>query len=348
MVAELRDRAAAWSSAVLSETKHAMNICSYLKSLCVISIVASSLLAQTAATNNVSVKNTPAKNAPTKNVSAKNTPTKNVQVTAVEGESWLKHLHKSLDQTSMGTTWLSGPVAPMPAEEPTRWQLGLSPDFASRTGTLHGSDLYRLDCQGCHGASGLGAPPEINSVLDPVRATSYAATMQRMKKVGMNMSPAEAAKLVKQSQAALLQRLHNGGQNMPPFHYLSEVEIRSLVAYLQQLAGISGAEKKQIAIKESPLRVGEHVVKSTCHICHSAVGPNPSADQLLKTAIPPLSTLTWRTSLPQFVRKVTAGAPIMMGTPPHPYRGRMPVFGHLTQEDAADAYLYLTLYPPHQ
>jgi mono/diheme cytochrome c family protein len=320
-----------------------MDMCSYLKSLCVVSILTSSLFAQTAVT-----KNAPVKNAPTKNVSAKNVSTRNVPVAAVEGESWLKHLHKSLDQTNMGTTWLSGPVAPMPGEEPARWQLGLSPDFASQPVTVRGSDLYRLDCQGCHGASGLGAPPEINSVLDPVRATSYAATMERMKKVGMNMTPAEAAKLVKQSQAALLQRLHNGGQNMPPFHYLSEIEIRSLVAYLQQLAGISGAEKKQIAIKESPLRVGEHVVKSTCHICHSAVGPNPSADQLLKTAIPPLSTLTWRTSLPQFVRKVTVGAPIMMGTPPHPYRGRMPVFGYLTQEEAADAYLYLTLYPPHQ
>jgi len=43
---------------------------------------------------------------------------------------------------------------------------------------------------------------------------------------------------------------------------------------------------------------------------------------------------------------VTTGAPITMGTPPALYRGRMPVFAYLTQDEAAAAYLYLMLYPP--
>jgi hypothetical protein len=30
-----------------------------------------------------------------------------------------------------------------------------------------------------------------------------------------------------------------------------------------------------------------------------------------------------------------------------PVRGRMPVFAYLTPDEAADAYLYLSLYPPH-
>ena len=300
-----------------------MDIRGYLRSLLVVSVLVSSLWGQTVGT-------------------------KNVPVTVVEGESWLNHVHRTLDETSMGTTGRSGPPAPMPGEETPRWQLGLSPGFATQTVTLHGSDLYRLNCQGCHGESGLGAPPEINSVIDPVRATSLAATIERMKKVGMDMTRADAAKLVKQSKNALLQRLHNGGQDMPPFPYLSEVEVRSLVAYLKQLAGVSGAETEQVAVKESPLRVGEHIVKSTCHICHSAAGPNPNPEQLLRAAIPPLNTLTTRTSLPEFVRKVTYGAPIMMGTPPLPCRGRMPVFGYWSEDEAADAYLYLTLYPPHQ
>jgi hypothetical protein len=37
-----------------------------------------------------------------------------------------------------------------------------------------------------------------------------------------------------------------------------------------------------------------------------------------------------------------------MGTPPSLYRGRMPVFYYLSEEEAADVYLYLTLYPPSE
>ena len=270
--------------------------------------------------------------------------TKDFPVTAVAGESWLSQLYRRFDETSMGKTGRLGP--PTPGEVSLRWQLGLSPGFASQPVTLHGSDLYRLNCWGCHGESGLGAPPEINSVINPVRASSAVTIMERMNKMGMEMSWAEAAELAKQSKAALLQRLHNGGLDMPPFPHLSEADVRSLVAYLKQLAGIPGAEREQVAVKESPVRVGEHIVKSTCHICHSAAGPNPNPRQLLDGAIPPLNTLTMRMSQPEFVRKVTQGVPTIMGTPPVPRRGRMPVFYYLSEAEAADVYLYLTLYPP--
>ena len=133
---------------------------------------------------------------------------------------------------------------------------------------------------------------------------------------------------------------------MPPFPQLSEPEIRSLLAYLRQLAGVPGAEREQVAINVSPSHIGEQIVKSTCHICHNAVGPNPNPQQILEGTIPPLSTLTTRTSMPEFVRKVTAGASINMGAAPLPYRGRMPVFDYLSEDEVANAYLYLTLYPP--
>jgi len=87
-------------------------------------------------------------------------------------------------------------------------------------------------------------------------------------------------------------------------------------------------------------------VKSTCHICHNAAGPNPDPQQVFDGTIPPLNTLTTRVSLPQFEQKIRSGAPIMMGTPPSPLRGRMPVFYYLREDEVADAYLYLTLYPP--
>jgi mono/diheme cytochrome c family protein len=273
---------------------------------------------------------------------------KEIPVTAVKGESWISHLHKRFSDTSMGKTYHSGPVAPMPGEKSGSGQGKLSLDFAARTMAFHGADIYRLNCRGCHEESGHGTPPEINSVIDPVRATSAGVIIARMKKAGMNMSRANATLLAKQSNTALLDRFHKGGQDMPPFPQLSEPEIRALLAYLRQLAGVPGAEKEQVAINESPAHVGEQIVRSTCHICHNAVGPNPNPQEILEGAIPPLSTLTSRTSLPEFVRKVTAGSPISMGVVPIPFRGRMPVFDYLSDDEVANAYLYLTLYPPQE
>jgi hypothetical protein len=101
-------------------------------------------------------------------------------------------------------------------------------------------------------------------------------------------------------------------------------------------------------VRETSLRRGELIVKSTCHICHGASGENPDAEQLARGAIPPLSTLTSRVNLAQFVGKVTHGAPILMGAPPLLCRGRMPVFYYLSEEEAADAYLFLSSYRPYQ
>ena len=271
--------------------------------------------------------------------------TKHTSVTAVEGESWISHLHKRFGETSMGRTSDLGPAPPRPGNEAPPWQLNLSPGFPISLVTLNGADLFRLNCQGCHKQSGHGAPPEINSVIDPVRATSIAVITAEMKAAGREMSQSEIAAMAKEAKVMLLQRLHVGGEHMLP-PVLSETEIHSLVAYLEQLSGVPGAEKKQIVVKESSYHVGEHIVKSTCHVCHNATGPNPSPQQILEGAIPPLATLTTRVGLPDFVRKVTKGAPIIMGTPPTSYRGRMSVFVYLSQDEAAAAYLYLSRYPP--
>lgn len=272
---------------------------------------------------------------------------RDVQVTGVAGESWLNHLHRTFEETSMGKTGRLGP-ATRGREETAGWQRRLSADSARQTVTLHGADLYRLNCWACHGEFGLGAPPEINSVINPTRAASIVVVMERMKKLGMSISRAEAAELASQSKTALLQRLHEGGTDMPPFPHLSEPEVRAIFAYLKQLAGVPGAEKQQAAVEESRVRVGEHIVKSTCHICHNAAGPNPNPEQLLKGAIPPLNTLTTRTSLPEFERKIRTGAPIVMGTPRSMFRGRMPVFYYLGADEVEDAYLYLRLFPSYE
>jgi mono/diheme cytochrome c family protein len=276
--------------------------------------------------------------------------TRDPAVTPVSGQSWLLHLHRSFDVTSMGKTWDMGPSVPLPGEQPSPWRPGLTPRFAANTPALHGSDLYRLNCQACHGATGGGTPPEINSVIGPVQATSVAVILQRTKKAGQEMSRADAASLAKQATVLLLDRFQKGGQTMPAFPQLSEAEIHCLVAYLEQISNVPGAENNQTAVKQSPYHVGEQIVKSTCHICHSAAGPDPTPEQLMQGAIPPLSTLTTRTNLSDFIRKVTSGAPVGMGAAPYSYqgfyRGRMPVFRYLTEDEAADAYLYLSLYPP--
>ena len=266
-------------------------------------------------------------------------------VTAVEGESWIRHLKTSFGASSMGRTWHLGPPPPAPGEEAAPWQLKLSPTYPVQAISLSGSDLYRLNCRGCHGELGHGAPPEIHSVIGPVQATSATATIERMKKAGQEMSRSDATSMAKESRQLLLQRLHKGGQHMPP-PSLTDAEIPVLVAYLKELSDVPGSAANQLTIKESAYRVGEHIVKSTCHVCHSATGPNPTPQQIFDGAIPPLSELSTRVGLPAFVRKVTSGAPISMGTPPTAYRGRMSVFYYLTQDEAAAAYMYLSVYPP--
>jgi mono/diheme cytochrome c family protein len=278
--------------------------------------------------------------------------TKEPGVTAVEGESWISHLNRSFDETAMGKTGRIGPPVTAQVKSEARKQAGLPVGPGPAAVLLRGSDLYRFDCQGCHQENGLGAPPEINSVINPVRSTSSAAISEQMKERGkragidMAISPADAAALAKQSQGALLQRLHKGGQSMPPFSHLREAEIRTLESYLESLAAVPGSQRQQNPLHSSSLRVGELIVRSTCHICHNAAGPNPDPQAIMMGAIPPLSTLTRRTTMQQFVEKITQGSAISMGHEPAPYRGRMPVFAYLTEQEAADAYMYLTLYPP--
>jgi mono/diheme cytochrome c family protein len=262
--------------------------------------------------------------------------------TPVSGESWITHLSRPFSETSMGKTGALGPGIDDEQTKPVA--AGILPPVAETT--LSGADLYRLNCRGCHGANGLGAPPEINSVINPVRATSAALVIERMKSRGMDISLSSANELAKEAKTALLKRLHEGGENMPSFSYLTQAEIASITAYLSQLADMPNAAQEYKKVRESPERVGELVVKSTCHICHGATGPNPNEQQLYEGRIPPLETLSSRVDQATFIRKATHGLPILMGDPPTLYRGRMPVFYYLTSQEAADAYLYLSYYPP--
>src|SRR5215469_16505801 len=205
---------------------------------------------------------------------AQATAQKSVPVTPVTGESWLTHLQRALENTSMGKTVRLGPPTVVPtraiAEQNAARLQSLAFEAARPSVVVQGADLYRLNCQGCHGEFGLGAPPEINSVIEPTRATSSALVMARMKQRGLDTNWSQVNEMANQAKGSLLDRLHKGGTDMPPFPHLSDAEVRAIFSYLRQLAGIPGAEAQQARVEESPVRIGEHIVKSTCHTCHNA------------------------------------------------------------------------------
>jgi mono/diheme cytochrome c family protein len=192
----------------------------------------------------------------------------------------------------------------------------------------------------------MGAPTEINTLIGPVQATSLVMLNQRMRDLDRAIDPAFARQLVSTARADLLKRLINGGQKMPPFDYLPDAEVQALVAYLELLAGVPGAAQKQRTVVVPATRIGEYVVKGTCHICHDATGSWPTPEALMSGVVPPLGGMPARHSAFDVIRKVRQGALVTMGIALLPYRGRMPVIDYVTNDEAAAAYLYLSTYPP--
>jgi mono/diheme cytochrome c family protein len=264
-------------------------------------------------------------------------------VTPVQGPSNLERLGLSMESSGMGRTGQWGPAPtgdPLPLASVT-----YSGNVAGPT-TLSGADLYRLDCQPCHQADGGGAPPEINAIIGPVQATSAVVMFERMKTMGRPITLPFAVQLANGSRKDLMDRLKNGGKKMPSFGHLEDREIRALTAYLELLAGVPGAAERQSVVTEPGLRVGELLVKGTCHICHSATGPWPDPEELLQGAVPPLGLLAKERAMNDVIRKVRHGTPVVMGRARVSYRGRMPVFEYLKDDEVSAAYMYLLIYPP--
>ncbi|MGE5276509.1 MAG: c-type cytochrome [Acidobacteriota bacterium] len=285
-------------------------------------------------------------------------------MTPVSGVSWLKHLGLALDQTKMGQMGGEGgpPGTPRVESLPQtrssplggairrfysqfRRGRGRSQDGLNEPFQITGADLYRLDCRSCHGATGAGAPPEINSLLGPAEATSPALVERRMKDRGITMDGAAVKSLAADAERLLRDRLVHGGEKMPSFPHLQGEEVDALVAYLKKLAGVPASEYREVPVTESASRVGEHLIKGTCHICHDAVGPGSGHRMMMPGIIPSLASLPEQESPGEFIRKVRSGASsmIMMGMTG---ADRMPAFGYVTEEEAAAAYLYLARYPP--
>ncbi len=263
-------------------------------------------------------------------------------VTPVAGPSWLNRLGLRYSDTSLGRSGATyGPPTPLPRPSlPSAVPLAVG-----RPVELSGADLYRLNCQSCHRAEGTGSPPEIKSVLGLVQGSSLKLVREHLEKTGTASAGSAARAQATRARADLYQRIQKGGQRMPPLAHLQEADINAVYAYLTLLAGTPDGPP-QSRQTTTWARLGEHVVKGTCHICHDAVGPRPSSQALAQGTIPPFTILLEDKPVVEFLTKVRSGAPVTMGDPAFHYRGRMPVFPFLQDVEVAAAYMFLVDYPP--
>ena len=259
-------------------------------------------------------------------------------VTPVAGPSWLTHLGLTVDHTRLGQG--SGEYGTSGDRKGTA---DTEPLGVRRSPVVTGHDLYRLNCQACHTEEGTGAPPEIRSVLGPVQGSSLEMVRKQLQVQGEPTT--HAREKARKAHDDVLARIRKGGERMPARSHLQEADVQAIMAYLTQLAGTPHpAKQSQQVITWA--RLGEHVVKGTCHICHDAVGPPPAPAALAKGAVPSLASLMATKHVAEFVRKARSGAPVSVGDVAVFHRARMPVFHYLRAEDVAAAYMYLATYPP--
>lgn len=283
------------------------------------------------------------------------------RVSPVSGPSSLKRLGRSIDESTLGR--LGGQVAPldtarrepMPVMPSRGDRLAnvilrlVSPSRADRGAesgepfVLAGADLYRLNCQSCHGPDGLGSPPEVNSLLGPVQGTSAALLTQRLKEKGRPVDDGFVKELASGGENDLRQRLADGGEKMPAFKRLRADEIQALIGYLKKLAAVPEAPSASRLVEEPPARVGEHLVKGTCHICHDATGPGSGRMAVMMGAAPSsLASFVTDYSVGRVVVSVRRGSFGMMKMG----QRKMPPFPYLTAEEIAAGMIYLNSYPP--
>jgi mono/diheme cytochrome c family protein len=276
-----------------------------------------------------------------------------------QGPSWLKHLGLTVSQTRMGQV---GGTDSLPASTHGKQQLiagtptppgNLNSTIQRFLATFHsgskpaseildekflvaGSDLYRWNCQACHGSAGQGATPEINSVLGPVQGTSPALTRKRMEARGLDVDDDMVQQVSELAEGSLRDRLQHGGKSMPSFEYLRADEVEALFGYLEKLSEVPPTKRDGLLVPESAARVGEHIVRGTCHICHNATGPGSGHVAMMQGTIPSLASIPREHSLSGVVHQVQYGSCGMMKITGGEV---MPAYPYFTEEEIAAVYL---------
>ena len=126
---------------------------------------------------------------------------------------------------------------------------------------------------------------------------------------------------------------------MPAFGQISDEEYVVLRPYLDRVAGLGTVRPGPRTISEPADRVGELIVKGTCHICHDATSPNQRPTTVLSDVIPSLASLTQDKSVADVIHKVRHGAPTLLSVGGVLSRGRMPVLDYLTEPEVVSAVL---------
>lgn len=252
----------------------------------------------------------------------------------------MRHLRISLENTTLGGIGRWGPSSPQPTGSVSAPRESLGSPFV-----LSGKDLYRLNCQACHREDGSGAPPEVLPVTSLARATSRQYFRDKMKERGLPVDEAQLAKNAAEAEASLRKRIRSGGEKMPPFPQLDHAETESVIAYVKQLSGVPEPGPPPAPLEEPVNRVGELLVKGTCHVCHDASATPTTAFEYRVGygEPPPLSFFTEQRTPAQLVRKVREGLAEPSVSARH---GRMPIFDYLTPEEVTAAYIYLLTEPP--
>jgi len=276
-----------------------------------------------------------------------------------QGPSWLKHLGLTVSQTRMGQM---GGTDPVPASSHAKLLLTAGTSTPSGNlnsiiqrflATLHtepqqasgilneqfdvtGADLYRWNCQSCHGPDGQGSAPEINSVIGPIQGTSPALTRKRMEARGLDVDDDMVQQVSELAEGSLRDRLQHGGKSMPSFGYLRPDEVEALYGYLEKLASVPPTKRDGLLVPESAARVGEHIVRGTCHVCHDATGPGAGHEALVHGTIPSLASLPREHSLSGVVHQVQYGSCGMMKITGGEV---MPAYPYFTEDEIAAVYL---------
>lgn len=278
--------------------------------------------------------------------------------TPVQGPSWLKHLGLTVSQTQMGQVGGRGPVATASDKTPelatgtpagpgnlksivkrflSTFRAGpeQSSEILNEKFMAAGSDLYRWNCQGCHGPDGKGSAPEINSVVGPVQGTSAALTRTRMEARGIEADDDMINQVTELADASLRDRLQHGGKDMPSFEYLRADEVEALLGHLEKLADVPPTKRAGLLVPESAARVGEHIERGTCHICHDATGPGAGHMSLQQGTIPSLASIPRSLSLSGVVHQVQYGSCDAMKMTGGQV---MPAYPYFTEEEIAAIY----------
>lgn len=170
------------------------------------------------------------------------------------------------------------------------------------TQTLSGSDVFRLNCQGCHGPGGKGTAqaPALSQVTRDLAAGKR--------------------------EAELVRRLSSGGKMMPAFSYLADGEVKALLGYLRTLGGGAAAPVVAAPVKLSGTDLGKRLYQGNCASCHA---PGRAAAAGMTCQPNSLVGATERFKKSEVMNLLNVGV------------GPMPSFGHLTAEEREALWVYL-------